>query len=111
MPPKHQKRFFYHPTLTLLKTNEKVKDITYVLVYVDDILVTGSNVNEVPSLITKLNHSFALKDLGEISGFLGIQVTHTADGFHLSQRKYISNLLCKSKMQYAKGLTTPTDTG
>lgn len=54
---------------------------------------------------------FSLKDLGEITYFLGIQVTHTVNGFHLSQQKYIRDLLVKTKMFQAKGLPTPMTSG
>ena len=45
---------------------------TYVLVYVDDILITGSHKDTVESLITQLSHRFALKDLGILNYFLRI---------------------------------------
>lgn len=84
---------------------------TYILVYVDDILVTGSNAEVVTTLIKQLDVEFSLKDLGEITYFLGIQVTHTVNGFHLSQQKYIRDLLVKTKMLQAKGLPTPMTSG
>lgn len=84
---------------------------TYILVYVDDIIVTGSSPAEVAIVISCLNSKFALKDLGPLSYFLGIQVEYTAEGVILSQKKYISDLLCRAKMQYANGLTTPMTSG
>ena len=70
---------------------------TYVLVYVDDILITKSSKHEVSSLVAKLNHKFAIKDLGELSYFLSIQVQHTIDGgLHLTQTKCI----CFAKPKY-----------
>ena len=63
------------------------KHTTFILVYIDDILITGSDMIEVQMLITKLNNSFTLKDLGEVDYFLGIQVKHTVDELHLSQTK------------------------
>ncbi|KAL6326598.1 hypothetical protein AAG906_008460 [Vitis piasezkii] len=85
--------------------------ITYVLVYVDDILVTGSDTTAITSLITQLNLEFSLKDLGEVHYFLGIQVSHTNNGLHLSQTKYIRDLLQKTKMVHCKPARTPLPTG
>ena len=56
-----------------------------VLVYVDDILITGSSLFAITTLISSLNSCFALKDLGDLHHFLGIQVTRTStDDMHLS---------------------------
>ncbi|KAL6341973.1 hypothetical protein AAG906_038219 [Vitis piasezkii] len=83
----------------------------FVLVYVDDILVTGCNSEEVQTIINQLNKSFTLKDLGEVDYFLGIQVSHTTEGLYLSQTKYIKDLLCKAKMQFSKSSSTPMTSG
>ncbi|RVW64066.1 Protease Do-like 1, chloroplastic [Vitis vinifera] len=83
----------------------------FILVYVDDILVIGCNSEEVQTIINQLNKSFTLKDLGEVDYFLGIQVRHTTEGLHLSQTKYIKDLLCKAKMQFAKSSTTLMTSG
>lgn len=56
----------------------------YLLVYVDDILITGSDSKEIAALVSSLHNTFALKDLGELNYFLGIQVTKTTAGLHLS---------------------------
>ena len=59
--------------------------IVIVLVYVDDILITGDNNTIIETFIKYLGDTFALKDLGEFSYFLRIEVTHTAKGsLHLS---------------------------
>jgi histone deacetylase 1/2 len=50
---------------------------TYVLIYVDDILVTGSAPHLITDLIHKLSIQFALKELGEVDYFLGLEVQHT----------------------------------
>ena len=85
--------------------------VVFILVYVDDILVTGNDTVQIKHLIHSLNASFALKDLGEIHYFLGIEATHTKAGLHLSQTKYINDLLRKSKMSMAKGMHTPMTSG
>ena len=79
----------------------------FVLVYVDDILVTGCNSEEVQTIINQQNQNFTLKDLGEVDYFLSIQVRHTTERLHPSQTKYIKDLLCKAKMQFAKSSSTP----
>lgn len=63
----------------------------YILVYVDDIIITGNNSSNIRSTIFMLHQNFALKDLGPLNYFLGIQVTPTSTrGFLLNQSKYIS---------------------
>lgn len=51
----------------------KDKDLVYILVYVDDILITGSNSDLITTLIAQLRTAFALKDLGPLHYFLGIE--------------------------------------
>uniref|UniRef100_A0A803PSJ3 Reverse transcriptase Ty1/copia-type domain-containing protein n=1 Tax=Cannabis sativa TaxID=3483 RepID=A0A803PSJ3_CANSA len=79
----------------------------FLLVYVDDILVTGSCPSVISDLVHKLHNSFSLKDLGQIDYFLGIEVHHTNSGLHLSQKKYIIDLLCKTKMDCSNSMPTP----
>lgn len=83
----------------------------FVLVYVDDILITGSDNAVVSQLVAQLHKEFALKDLGDIDYFLGIQVQHTAKGLHLSQGRYITDLLQKAKIWNCKGCSTPMNSG
>ncbi|KAM6545684.1 hypothetical protein CsatB_026420 [Cannabis sativa] len=77
----------------------------------NDILITGSDSTEISSLIVQLNNQFALKDLRNINYFLGIQVTTTDHGLHLSQTKYITDILYKAKLECANSLPTPMTGG
>lgn len=52
----------------------------YILIYVDDIILMGSSTTEVQRIITLLNAQFALKDLGPLSYFLGIEVSYPTSG-------------------------------
>lgn len=79
----------------------------FILVYVDDIVVTGSSNALVDQFIHLLATRFSIKDLGNLSYFLGIEVTRTSSGLHLMQRKYIQDLLTKTKMLDAKSVSTP----
>ncbi|KAK8560971.1 hypothetical protein V6N13_026406 [Hibiscus sabdariffa] len=84
-----------------------INNIVYLLVYVDDIVITGNDDVEVQEVISSLNKEFSLKDLGELNYFLGIEVSYDDDGLVLSQKKYIRELLLRSGLEAAKGLPTP----
>ena len=84
---------------------------TFVLIYVDTILVTSIEAQFIIDLVTKLHKEFAFKDLGLINYFLGIQVTHTSNGLHLSQMKYIRDMLAWAKMQFVEGFSSPMNSG
>ena len=82
--------------------------ILLILVYVDDILITGSSLSAITTLISNLNSCFALKDLGDLHHFLGIQVTRTSTGdMHLSQSQYFRELLHKTTMVSSNSQPTP----
>ena len=57
----------------------------YLLVYVDDIILVSSSVSAADRLVTSLGRDFAVKDLGRLHYFLGLEVTHDAAGLTLSQ--------------------------
>lgn len=78
------------------------------LVYVDDILIIGDSLSEILSLVSQLNDQyFSLKDLSDVSYFLGIHVTPTLDGMVPSQKKYIIDLLSKTNMLNANPVSSP----
>lgn len=52
-------------------------DILLVLIYVDDILITGSNSSLVLQVISNMQHAFALTGLEDLNYFMGIQVSKT----------------------------------
>lgn len=59
-------------------------NLIILLVYVDDILITGSLSSEVRKAIENLKSNFALKELGSPSYFLGVEVKRDKLGMHLS---------------------------
>ena len=79
----------------------------FVLIYVDDIIVTSSSDEAVTALLKDLGSKFALKDLGDLNFFLGIEVTKNKDGIVLSQEKYATDLLKRVGMQNCKPSPTP----
>ncbi|RVW58402.1 Retrovirus-related Pol polyprotein from transposon RE1 [Vitis vinifera] len=82
-------------------------DILILLVYVDDILVTGSSPTLVSHFISYLSAKFALQDLGPLSYFLGIQAHQLGSVLHLTQHKYIADLLKCTQMETSKPAPTP----
>lgn len=65
----------------------------YLLVYVDDIIVTTSSSSSIDQIISQCSKEFSIKDLGKLSFFLGIHVCHSDEGLFLSQQQYVTNLL------------------
>ncbi|KAJ3676869.1 hypothetical protein LUZ60_002593 [Juncus effusus] len=86
-------------------------ELLVLLVYVDDIIVTGNKSVSVEQLIINLNAQFSLKDLGSLHYFLGIEAQQVPDGVLLSQPQYILNLLKKTKMDGAKPCSSPIVAG
>lgn len=82
----------------------------YVLVYVDDIVITGNSSQRVQAFIKLLSNRFSFKDLSDLSYFLGVEATHSSSGLLLTQSKYISDLLARTKMTLAKHVATPMET-
>jgi hypothetical protein len=79
----------------------------YLLVYVDDIIIASSSPTAAVDLLQKLQHDFALKDLGNLHYFLGIEVSHAKEGIYLSQKKYMMDVLQRAGMLSCKPASTP----
>jgi len=82
-------------------------ELTIVVVYVDHILLTGSNLVEIQALKHHLHTSFGIKDLGCLSYFLGFEVSHLPDGINLTQRRFTQDSLKEFGFLNAKSSTTP----
>ncbi|GJV61904.1 retrovirus-related pol polyprotein from transposon TNT 1-94 [Tanacetum coccineum] len=81
--------------------------IMYLLVYVDDLILTGNNETMLTSFTTHLNREFAIKDLGDLRYFLGLEVSYTDDGLFLSQAKYAKDILTRAYLLDSKPVATP----
>ena len=75
------------------------------LVYVDDIIITGSCLKSIA------NSQFVVKDLGPMHFFLGIEVHRSPAVLHLSQTKYFRDLLTKIGMLTSKSIPNPISLG
>ena len=80
------------------------------LIYVDDIIFTGSFSRAVEALLQDLRMDFALKDLGGHHFFLGIEVKNVASGIFRSREKYVQYILERVGMKGCKPSPTPLST-
>jgi Reverse transcriptase (RNA-dependent DNA polymerase) len=81
--------------------------VLILLVYVDDIVVTGSDPIQVDQCIQQLNSRFAIRDLRPLHFFLGIEANHNKDGMCLTQTKYLTDLLKRVNMFNCKPCLSP----
>lgn len=84
-------------------------NITVVLVYVDDILISGNSSDDMAELKRVLSQSFHMKDLGAPRYFLGLEIDRSNSGFFVSQRKYTLDLLKEFGMSNVTPLKLPMD--
>jgi len=85
-------------------------DEAHLLLYVDDIVLSASSTRLLHHVIGQLRLQFAMKDLGPLHFFLGIQVRRTDTGFLLSQEQYAADILERAGMRDCKPAATPVDT-
>ena len=77
------------------------------LLYVDNIILTGSHSSLISYVITALSHEFDLTDLGPLHHFLGLQISYLPTGLFVSQTSYVTDLLARVDLQNSKSCVTP----
>ena len=87
--------------------NKSSTHITIIVVYVDDILRTGSNKVEIDHVKHHLDQCFGIKDLGSLHYFLGLEVSYLPEGIVLSQHKFTQKLLHDAAISTLKPVATP----
>ncbi|GJT02190.1 ribonuclease H-like domain-containing protein [Tanacetum coccineum] len=85
-------------------------DIAYLLIYVDDIILTASSGELLKQIISSLHTEFSMTDLGPLNYFLGISAQRTSSGLFLSQTKYAREVLERAGMMNCNPCKTPADT-
>ncbi|KRX47242.1 Retrovirus-related Pol polyprotein from transposon TNT 1-94, partial [Trichinella sp. T9] len=97
--------------LCLYTRKEPSRSMTYVLLYVDDLLIAAENEAVALTVNKQLNKYIEVKDLGEVSYYLGIQIERKLDGtFLIHQKNKIMQLLESCSMQEAKPVAIPMET-
>jgi histone deacetylase 1/2 len=84
-------------------------DVAYLLLYVDDIVLTGSSSGLLRLIVDRLRAEFAVKDTGALRFFLGIDVKRDRNGFYLSQERYAEDILERAGMTNCNSVNTPVD--
>ncbi|GJX70161.1 ribonuclease H-like domain-containing protein [Tanacetum coccineum] len=82
----------------------------YLLLYVDDIVLTASSETMLQQVIASLHQEFSMTDLGSLNYFLSISVTCDSSGMFLSQRKYAIEILERAHMVNCNPSRNPVDT-
>ena len=85
--------------------------IVVVLIYVDDIIISGNDKDGISATKSYLHSVFDIKDLGELKYFLGIEICRSPEGLFLSQRKYTLDLLVETGMGDCRPAKTPLEEG
>ncbi|RVW47126.1 Retrovirus-related Pol polyprotein from transposon RE1 [Vitis vinifera] len=84
--------------------------LAIIIVYVDDIILTGDHEEKIDLLKKLLTKEFEIKDLGNLKYFLGMEIARSKKGIAVSQRKYVLDLLNETGMLGCKPAETPMDT-
>ncbi|GJX08958.1 ribonuclease H-like domain-containing protein [Tanacetum coccineum] len=102
--------FYHSKTDSSLFIFHKGPNTTYLLLYVDDIILTASSTSILQRIISSLHVEFSMTDLGPLNYFLGISATRTTSGIFLSQTKYATEILERAQMLNCNPCRTPVDT-
>lgn len=84
-------------------------DLAYLLLYVDDIILTGSSKSLLHRITNSLKNEFPMSDMGRLKYFLRIKVEYNAARILLSQKNYASEIIQRAEMSNCKPILTPAD--
>lgn len=69
-----------------------------ILIYIDNIIIDENSSHAIQHAIRSLHFDFLVKELSDLSYFLGVKVLRLREGMHLTQRKYVADLLKRTHM-------------
>jgi hypothetical protein len=81
----------------------------FLLLYVDDMIITGDNHSGISDFKLFLHQQFEMKNLGHLSYFLDLEVSSDSIGYYLSQAKYAFDLLSRAGLTDIKVVSTPLE--
>ncbi|XP_068649520.1 uncharacterized mitochondrial protein AtMg00810-like [Aristolochia californica] len=92
--------FFFH---------KSASGIILLLVYMDDIILTGTDSGLITRLHQLLHATFHMKDLGQLAYFLGLEVYHRPKGIFLNQHKYTQDIITLAGLADTSSIATPME--
>lgn len=94
---------------TLFIHLHKIDIFLCILIYVDDLWISGNNDASVTKFRSYLHSYFHMKDLGLLKYFLGIEIAHSKEGIYLSQQKYALEIISDTGLLGSKPISTPLE--
>ncbi|XP_060201949.1 uncharacterized mitochondrial protein AtMg00810-like [Lycium barbarum] len=105
----HSRGYSHSPNNHSFFIKQSPSPIVLLAVYVDDIILSGDDLEELSALKSFLDSQFKIKDLSTLNYFLGIEVYYTASGLLLHQKKFIRDLLQKYNYNIVNPVACPLD--
>lgn len=98
-----------YDTCLYVKNSSNV--IIYVLLYVDDIIIVGNNLEEIQKFKSQLCSVFEMVDLGQVKYFLGLSIERNREErvFKIHQSQYTQEILKRFHMESCNGISTPIE--
>ncbi|XP_070054675.1 uncharacterized mitochondrial protein AtMg00810-like [Nicotiana tomentosiformis] len=101
--------YSYLRDFTVMGSSRHKENIVIILVYVDDLLISGSSSSLIQEANETLHSNFKMKELGELRYFMGIEVMRSNKGILLNQRKYDLQLISEVGLSSCKPVSTPME--
>ena len=92
------------PNVYMLRSTDS---LLIIVLYVDDLLITGSSISAIATVKTTLHDRFSMTDMGLLHYFLGLEINQSDSGINMTQSKYANDLLVRFKMTDCKPAATP----
>ncbi|XXG45853.1 hypothetical protein AAC387_Pa02g0824 [Persea americana] len=105
----HSQKFVSSHADSCIFVNHSPQVVTICAIYVDDLIITGNNSENVENIKKSLFQQFEMTDLGELQFFLGIEILKSDQGILIMQKKFALELLLKFGLLNSRSALTPLE--